>query len=112
VRACSEALYLAVGNCYIPGEPHRGIRQHVLSPNCRSGACNTKLLVTLFNGGKALGSNIKLSKFYLLVDTPSADSSVLPACFVKFQVALTKSVSSTKLGVRFLTPVEWLQSVG
>jgi len=32
------------------------------------GSSNTKLMVTIFNGGKAYASQVKWSKFFLIID--------------------------------------------
>lgn len=91
LRICSEALYLAVGSCYCPGEVERGIREKILSQNQKCAAYETKLMFTIFNGGKALGSNIKFSKFYLLVEAQKdMDYEEIMDYFLKFQQALLK----------------------
>jgi len=80
----------------------------------------TKLLFTLFNGGKAAGSLVKYSKFYLIVDGNAiqrCNSSSSPdfvdrtrpnllQAFQKFTVALKKAVSSGKTGESAFKPNE------
>ena len=57
---------------------------------------------TVFNGGKSVGSNVKFSKFYLIIEREEEDDAdALIESFIKFQTAIVKQISSTKLGVRY-----------
>ena len=71
VRACSEALFFASAACLDNNGNSIGttIREH-FNPMDRLSQVprSTKLLFTLFNGGKAAGSMVKFAKFYLIVD--------------------------------------------
>lgn len=63
----------------------------------------TKLMFTILNGGKSTGSTVKFGKFYMIIDPWEALKSGhkvdIVECFIKFQQAIKKIVSSTKLGV-------------
>lgn len=68
---------------------------------------NSKLLINVFVGGKASGSAVKFSRFYLIIDT--ADCSTAPEqesidpmkiihFYQKFMVGLKKAIAATKAG--------------
>jgi hypothetical protein len=66
VKACSEAITIATAKCYAPENVFNGFSNSFYrneNPNN-----NTKMLLTVFNGGKALNSAVKFSKFYLIID--------------------------------------------
>lgn len=88
-----------MASCYCPGELERGIREKILSPIAKGAAFETKLMHTVFNGGKAYGSAVKFSKFYLLVEAHPQNPDQVMECFLKFQQALVKQIASTKLGL-------------
>lgn len=50
------------------------------------------------NGGKAIGSAVKFTKFYLIINADANPSVNVPACYVKFVQALRKGMGSTKGG--------------
>jgi len=50
------------------------------------------------NGGKANGSLVKFTKFYLIIDADANPKINIPQCFVRFVSALRKSMQSTKGG--------------
>lgn len=69
VRACSEALLYGTAKCYAPQNVWEGFSQSFYPRDEEiEGVANTKLMITVFNGGKAAGSVVKFSKFYLIVD--------------------------------------------
>ena len=88
LRACSEALWLAIQNCYQPGELYKNDRA----------SYPTRLLVTLLNGGKSNASAVKFSKFYLVINQPTSTEQDVTGSFIKFVTALRKLISSTKQG--------------
>lgn len=104
VKACSEALLLGIGNCYSKGMAYNGLRR---TQPCGNPIAQTKLLITVLNGGKTLGSNVKFSRFYLIIDgTVDFPESVdLTDCFLKFQQAIKKAVTSTKAGEAGFKPL-------
>lgn len=67
------------------------------------GVKNTKLMITVFTGGKAAGSAVKFSKFYVIVDVAEftknkMDPQELLPCYAKFLAALRKGFAATKMG--------------
>jgi len=56
------------------------------------------LLINLLNGGKAIGSAVKFTKFYLIIDADANPRVNVPACYVKFVQSLRKSMQTTKGG--------------
>ena len=61
----------------------------------------TKLLITLLNGGKTNASAVKFNKFYLIIDPYTAHGVTeadIVECFIKFQGAFRKSIQGTKAG--------------
>ena len=104
VRACSEALLSATAKCYAPQNVWEGFSQSFYPMDEEiEGIKNTKLMITVFTGGKAAGSAVKFSKLYLIVDAAEFTKSntdpeeVLP-CYAKFLQAIRKGFASTKGG--------------
>jgi hypothetical protein len=44
----------------------------------------TKMMFTILNGGKSLGSTVKFAKFYLIIDPIPGSGIDIVECFVKF----------------------------
>lgn len=69
VRACSEALVFGTAKCYSPQNVWEGFGQSFYPRDEEiEGVANTKLMMTVFSGGKAAGSAVRFAKFYLIVD--------------------------------------------
>lgn len=104
VRACSEALTYAVAKCFCPHQVFAGFTESFYPRDEDvEGHKNTKLLVTVLNGGKATGSQVKFSKFFLIIDSAGASSKGIDpieivSWYQKFLVALRKGFSATKSG--------------
>ena len=73
IRACSEALTYAVAKCFCPHQVYAGFTESFY-PRDEEANTNTKLLITVLNGGKAAGSAVKFSKFFLIIDAAGASS--------------------------------------
>ena len=71
VRACSEALVFATAKCFSQENVYDCFRESFYEVDEEAGNKNTKLLIKIFNGGKASGSAVKFSRFYLIVDAMS-----------------------------------------
>lgn len=104
VRACSEALLYGTAKCYSPQDAWDGFSQSFYPRDEEiEGAINTKLMMTVFSGGKAVGSAVRFAKFYLIVDATEFARSrqdpqeVLP-CYQRFLAAMRKGFASTKMG--------------
>jgi len=57
----------------------------------------TKLMFTVFNGGKAVSSKVKFSKIYLILGA-AKNVSVL-STFLKIQKSISSAIAATKAGV-------------
>ena len=70
VKACSEALTYGVAKSFSPVNVYEGFVQSFYPRDEDvEGTKNTKLLISVLNGGKALASAVKFSKVYLIVDS-------------------------------------------
>ena len=69
IRACSEALIYAVAKCFQPENVFDGFKESFYPKEDDEGSSNTKLMITVLNGGKAVNSLVKWAKFYLIIDT-------------------------------------------
>ena len=106
VRACSEALMFAVAKCFSPQDVFEGFKESFYPRDEEvEGTKNTKLMVTVLNGGKHVNSQVKFSKFYLIIDAASqtnAEAVVDPLeitnFYQKFLVAFKKGIIATKAG--------------
>ena len=99
VRACSEALFFGVVACFKQEIPaYKAIRENLHPCIGSHFAPNNKLLISVFIGGKASGSAVKFSRFYLIVDGHANPEINIPACYMKFLAALRKSFGSIKGG--------------
>jgi enolase len=60
-----------------------------------------KLMLTILNGGKELGSKVKFTKFYLIFDVKpqETDQFDIHEVYLKLCEAIIKSVSATKAGI-------------
>ena len=93
IKACSEAIMYAVAKCFEPNQVYRGFLQSFYPRDDEFGVKNTKMLMTVLNGGKAMGSAVKFSKFYLIVDAGLyAEPMEILNYYQKFMVALKKAI--------------------
>jgi hypothetical protein len=106
VRACSEAIMYAVAKCYCVNDVFDGFKQSFYPYDEDVDITrNTKLLISVFNGGKEAHSVVKFSKFYLIVDAAAQggegakiDPIRIMGFYQKFLVTLKKAILSTKAG--------------
>ena len=100
VKACSEALVYAVAKCFSPDNLYRGISSSFYQFE-KFKDMNTNLMITVLNGGKSVGSAVKFSKFYLLIDCshclsttelPRMDPMRILSFYQKFLMALRKQI--------------------
>ena len=57
-----------------------------------------KLMFTVLNGGKAAGSKVRFSKFYLIMDVGVTDKIDALEVYYKISTQIKKAISSHKLG--------------
>lgn len=99
IKACSEAIMYAVAKCFEPNQVYRGFLQSYYPRDDEFGVKNTKMLMTVLNGGKAMGSTVKFSKFYLIVDAGLySEPMEIMNFYQKFLVAVKKAIQATKAG--------------
>mmetsp|Transcript_14956 Transcript_14956/g.25461 ORF Transcript_14956/g.25461 Transcript_14956/m.25461 type:complete len:130 (+) Transcript_14956:262-651(+) len=87
IRICSQALVYGIAKCFQPQCLYKGITSYLFdsqTAQSHSSEPPTKLLLSVFTGGKAASSAVKFSKFYLIIDGPVAKQSGLS------QLAMTK----------------------
>ena len=69
IRSCLEAVNIAYGYCLTPElackSLYRQLWQRDFSP---SSMIVPKLMFTVLNGGKASGSKVKFSRFYIIMN--------------------------------------------
>lgn len=58
-----------------------------------------KLMFTIFNGGKAMASKVKFSRFYIIMNLKVGDVSIdANLVYYKIAAAIKKAITSHKLG--------------
>jgi hypothetical protein len=101
IKACSEALFFGVVSCFKNEmQAYKVIRDN-LHPCAGFGyhfASSSKLLINLFTGGKASGSTVRFSRFYLIIDGWANPDCKIPVAYSKFVTALRKSFATVKGG--------------
>jgi hypothetical protein len=100
IRACSEALLFGVVTCLKNDSSAREVIRNNFNPSITGLHMKTptKLLICVFTGGKASGSLVRFSKFYLIVDGFANPDTNIPHAFTKFMNALKKNMSTVKGG--------------
>jgi hypothetical protein len=66
IRACSEAILYSYGQTVNPASPYSALYLYLRNRDLTSGV--TKMMFNVLNGGKALVSKVKFSRFYLFLD--------------------------------------------
>lgn len=98
-KAISEAIFFATAACFERVNLFKGISDSVTNFEF-SKPKMTKLLINVLNGGKILGSTVKFSRFYLIIDGNEASKDVdITEAFIKFTHSIRKTVQNTKTGV-------------
>lgn len=98
IKAVSEALYFGVASCLKGNGPaYQAIRQDI-HPCEDNRSANTKLMISLLTGGKSAGSQVKFSRFYLIVDGYANPDVHIPTAFNKFIAAFKKNMGAIKGG--------------
>lgn len=100
--AVSQALYFAVAKCLNPQMAFEGMFKNTTFKDYRFGHEKVpKLMFTVLNGGKELGSKVKFSKFFLIFDFDSENVKDVDVLLVYFKLAaaIEKAIASTKGGL-------------
>ena len=91
IRACSEAILYSYGQTVNPASPYSALYRYLRNRDLTSGV--PKMMFNVLNGGKALGSKVKFSRFYLILDVQAEDTEVdALEIFLKVQAQLKKQV--------------------
>jgi len=100
VRSCLEAVWFAYGNTLTPELPCKSLYRHMMQKEMNPlNVTVPKLMFTVFNGGKALVSKVKFSRFYIILNLKVADVSVdANLLYYKISAAIKKAITSHKLG--------------
>ena len=95
-----EALYFAYGHVTSPEMPSRSLYSNLQSREMTpTGVTMPKLMFTVFNGGKALNSKVKYTKFYLILNIKVQDVEIdANQVYFKISTAIRKAITSHKLG--------------
>ena len=82
----------AVAKCFAPNNVHEGFVQSFYPRDEEvEGTRNTKLLINILAGGKSTTSLVKFAKFFLIIDSATAeDPYKIMGFYQKFLTALKK----------------------
>lgn len=100
IRACLEALWHAYGQVVTPEMPLTSQYRNIWSKDMiPTSVVIPKLMFTVFNGGKALGSKVKFSRFYIIMNMKVQDVEIdANDVYYKIATAMKKAITSHKLG--------------
>ena len=85
IRACSEALFYAYGATMNPADPYLSVYSYLRSKDYELTEKMPRLIFTVLNGGKALASKVRFSRFYLIIDVNQTDELEVTDVFLKIQ---------------------------
>ena len=85
IRACSEALFYAYGATMSPADPYQSIYSFLRSKSYELAEKTPRLIFSVLNGGKALVSKVRFSRFYLILDVNQNDELDVTDAFLKIQ---------------------------
>ncbi len=105
LKACSEALMYAYGACLTPADPFISFYRYMMDQDYQPGAAAVpRLCFTVLNGGKAVGSKVRFSKVYLILDVSPVDNIDPTEVYFKIQAQIKKQASTHKLGENGFKP--------
>lgn len=106
IRACSEALLYAYSQATQPAAPYQGVHRFLKSRDLEwsPGATVPRFIFNVLNGGKALASKVKFSRFYLIIDVNPDDEVDASEVYLKIQAQLRKQIQAHKLGENGFKP--------
>lgn len=106
LRACSEALLYAFGQSTSPAAPYKALYKYLKNRELEwgPGAVLPKMVFNVLNGGKAVASKVKFSKFYLIIDVTPDDELDPMEVYLKIQAQLRKQIQAHKLGENGFKP--------
>lgn len=100
IRSCLEAISFGYGYALTPELAVKAMYRQNWQRELTPATCLIpKLMFTIFNGGKALGSKVKFGRFYLILNLKVGDVSVdANLLYYKISSAIKKAITSHKLG--------------
>jgi enolase len=82
-----------------PASPYSALYRYLKNRDLTPQNPVPKFMFNVLNGGKALGSKVKFSRFYLILDVSPEDTEVdAMEIFLKIQAQLKKQIQAHKLG--------------
>ena len=98
-RAVLEALLYTYGKIITPEAPYHSLFSFMNSREISlKGLKVPKLMFSILNGGKTLGSKVKFSSFYLIIDVNGTDEVDANEIYFKVTANIKKSIQAHKLG--------------
>jgi len=106
VRCALEALHFAYGAVTQPDSPVKAYYTEMWGNELELHRVQVpKLMFTVFNGGKALNSKVKFSRFYIIIDIQGDEEDVdATELYFKISGAVKKGVQTHKLGENGFKP--------
>jgi hypothetical protein len=100
LRAVFEALLYSYGRIITPEAPYYSLFNFLTARDIQlRGLKSPKLMFTVLNGGKALGSKVKFATFYFIIDIQGKDETVdANEVYYKVTANIKKTISAHKLG--------------
>jgi hypothetical protein len=99
IRSVSEAITAAVGKILSESQSHPAeIFTNKLNPIPEQKSSSMRFLIPLIQGGKQAGSQVKFSKFYLIIDPSLCTHDSLVQGLKVFQTSLKKAMTGVKGG--------------
>lgn len=101
-----EAIHFSYGQVACPENPAAAYYEEMWGKELDMTATSPKLMFTIFNGGKAVNSRIKFTKFYLILDVRTTDIDIdATEIYFKVSALIKKQVSAhPKLGENGFKP--------
>ena len=105
-RCALEAIQYAYGRAMSPAMPCDSLYRYFYQQAFNECQRVPKLMFTVFNGGKALGSKVKFSKFYVIIDVQPTDPDEIDANILHYKIfaAIKKSLNVGKTGEAAFKP--------
>lgn len=100
IRSCLEAIWFAYGHVTSPQMPSAALYRHIWQKEMTPlGVTVPKIMFTVFNGGKAMGSKVKFARFYVIMNLRVQDVGIdANIVYYKVAAAIKKAITSHKLG--------------
>lgn len=100
IRSCLESLWYAYGHAMTPELPSKSLYQMLWAREMTPTSLQVpKVMFTILNGGKAMSSKVKFSRFYIILNLKVQDVSTdANLVYYKLSAAIKKAITGHKLG--------------